>query len=218
VGDEALLLFEHGDTFVSKDKVAGLKHIDKYHGYDYVIIDDGLQNPTFVKSKKILVVDCESEFNNTLSLPAGPLRESFSSIARREGANLAILIGEDRHGASVLCDRYSVATTRGTIRPIIGNFNKKYIAVCGIAHPEKFKKTLAESGVDVVDFVAFGDHHNYRDGDLDKIRKTGYDIITTRKDWVKIRDLNIDKSRIHVLDIRIEFEDRAIVEKIVLSS
>jgi tetraacyldisaccharide 4'-kinase len=218
VGDEALLLFEYGDTFVSRNKAAGLKYIDSYYSYDYIIVDDGLQNPTFTKNRKILVIDCESEFNNNLYIPAGPLRESFSNIVRRN-INLVLLIGEDKHNVGGLCDKYSLTRLRGVIKPIADSeFSGKYVAVCGIAHPEKFRRTLTDSNIEIVDFIAFGDHHRYTDGDLEKARKSGYDILTTKKDWVKIKNLNIDRSKIHVLDIFIDFEDRAVLENVLLSN
>ncbi|MDR1494503.1 MAG: tetraacyldisaccharide 4'-kinase [Rickettsiales bacterium] len=217
VGDEALVLFEHGDTFVSKNRVRGLKYIDNHHSYDYIVMDDGLQNPTFLKNKKVLVIDCKSEFKNNFILPAGPLRESFSTVIRR-GVDIAILIGEDKDGIADLCARHSVMVTKGVIKPAARGFSGKYIAICGIAHPDKFKKTLVDSGVDIVKFIDFGDHHSYKDGDLESLRKTGYNLITTKKDWVKIRSLNIDKSKIHVLDIFVDFEDRTILERALLEN
>jgi tetraacyldisaccharide 4'-kinase len=216
VGDEALLLFEYGDTFVSRSKVRGLKYIDKHYDYDYVIVDDGLQNPTFIKSKKILVLNCEYESIDDSILPAGPLRESFSRALRR-GINLVVLIGKDKNHIGELCAKHSLAKIQGTIEPVNSDLREKYIAICGIGHPEKFRGTLEENGVEIEDFIVFDDHHSYQDSDLEKIKKTGHNIITTKKDWVKIKNLNINKNKIHVLDIYIDFDDRTILERALIS-
>ncbi|MDR3079215.1 MAG: tetraacyldisaccharide 4'-kinase [Rickettsiales bacterium] len=217
VGDEPLLLFERGDTFVSKNRVRGLKHIDSHYSYDHIIMDDGLQNPTFRKSKKILVLDCDSEFKSNSILPAGPLRESFPSAVRR-GIDLAVLLGEDRNGIGELCDKYSIKVVRGVIKPKPLDFSGKCVALCGIARPKKFEKTLVDCAVDFVDFISFEDHHSYREGEIAALEKAGYDIVTTRKDWVKIRDLNIDKSRIHVLEIFIDFANPVALRETLLDS
>ncbi|GHU27080.1 tetraacyldisaccharide 4'-kinase [Bacilli bacterium] len=217
VGDEALLLFEHGDTFISKNRVAGLKYINDNHKYDYIIMDDGLQNPTFHKDINILVIDGEYGFGNGLVIPAGPLRESFSS-ANRNIINLVIIIGEDRQNISSLCNKYSLPVIYGKIEPTTKNFDKKYIAFCGIGHPEKFRKTLVDNDVAIVDFIIFDDHHIYNNSNVDDLKKLGYPMITTKKDWVKIKSLNIDKTNIHVLEIRIDFDNVAAVENVLLAN
>ncbi|MDR2077620.1 MAG: tetraacyldisaccharide 4'-kinase, partial [Rickettsiales bacterium] len=96
VGDEAPLLYDYGDTFVSTKKAEGLKYINKYHKYDYIIVDDGIQNPTFFKDRTILMVYGEFGFGNGLMLPAGPLRETFSSVCSRH-LDLVVIVGEDSH-------------------------------------------------------------------------------------------------------------------------
>jgi tetraacyldisaccharide 4'-kinase len=218
VGDEALLLCEYGDTFVSRSRVRGLKYINQHYKYDYILLDDGLQNPTFVKNKIILMIYGEFGFGNGLLLPAGPLRETFSRAVSRH-IDLTVIVGKDSYGIRSLCDRYSVMNIGGTIElsePAEKYSNGPYVAFCGIANPEKFRKTLTDQGIDFVKFIAFADHHRYTYEDLKFLRKFGYTLITTKKDWVKINDMNIGKKDIDVVEISLQLEKVHILKNLLL--
>jgi tetraacyldisaccharide 4'-kinase len=218
VGDEALLLYEYGDMFVSNNRIKGLDYINKLYSYDYILVDDGLQNPTFVKNKTILVVYGEFGLGNGFLLPAGPLRETFFNIQRR--VDLVAIVGEDKYNIHSLCNRYSLASIGGSIElkePADGNFSWQYVAFCGIGHPEKFKKTLIDHHIDFVKFVVFDDHHRYTPNDLRILRESGRPLITTKKDWVKIRDLNINKSNIEVVETFLRLDRVNILKNILFS-
>jgi tetraacyldisaccharide 4'-kinase len=65
------------------------------------------------------------------------------------------------------------------------------IAFCAIARPDNFVKMLVGAGCDVVDSVAFDDHHQYSMTDIDQLlaaaaenEATGF--VTTDKDAVKL--------------------------------
>ena len=89
VGDEALLLAQYADTYVSADK---LKSCQQIKDADIIIQDDGLQNYSVQKDLSILVVDAKYAFGNNLLFPAGPMRESIKNAKNR--IDLIILIGE----------------------------------------------------------------------------------------------------------------------------
>lgn len=212
VGDESLILCEYGDVFISKNRVNGLKYINNNFDYDYIIMDDGLQNPTFVKDKIILVINGEFGFGNNFIIPAGPLREKFKNVIKK--INLVIINGQDKHNVANLCEKYNILYTNSKIKAIIKNeyLNNEYIAFCGLGLPEKFKNTLTENKIKIIDFVAFSDHHQYLDEDIEKL-KTKYNnkLITTKKDWVKLS--NKYKNNIDYLDIYLEI-NKEIIKKI----
>ncbi len=186
VGDEPLLLFENGDVFVSKNRISGLKYINENYDYDYIIMDDGLQNPTFYKDKVLLVIDGNFGIGNGFILPAGALRELFVDVYKK--IDVVILNNGDNEYIDKLCDKYNVDIVKSNI--IAENAEKfksdKYIAFCGLGRPEKFKKTLDDNGIQVIDFISFEDHHKYSDCDIEKMLKLGHKLITTKKDWVKL--------------------------------
>ncbi|MBL8022265.1 MAG: tetraacyldisaccharide 4'-kinase [Leptospirales bacterium] len=67
-------------------------------------------------------------------------------------------------------------------------------AFCGIGNPQAFYSMLAENGMKVVSTKSFGDHHRYTAPELTKLIQGSLRWITTEKDAVRIRDLDLDPS------------------------
>lgn len=212
VGDEPLILMDYGDVFVSKNRVKGLRYINSKYNYDYIIMDDGLQNPTFVKNKSILVIDGIYGFGNGCLLPAGSLRETFRNVSKR--VDLVIIIGEDKHGIDKLCEKYFLKYINGKINIVENYNNKEYAAFCGIGHPDKFKKTLEENSINCLKFIEFDDHHNYNKSDIVNLMGFGLNLITTKKDWVKLP--NSIKNEVEFLDITIDIDEKILEETLGL--
>ena len=78
------------------------------------------------------------------------------------------------------------------------------IAVCGIGDPLSFKYVLSRNNVMVKELITYKDHHNYTDSDgeslVRQMKATGCDsIITTSKDYEKLRLLNLKNIKIVIL-------------------
>ena len=204
-GDEPLILYNYGDVFLSKSRVNGLKYINNNFNYDYIIMDDGLQNPTFKKDKIIVLVDGNFGFGNNFIIPAGPLRDKLDNVYKN--IDLLIIVGEDKHNMAELCKKYNINYTFGNIKPLIENniLQDEYAAFCGIGRPEKFKKTLEESNIKIKDFISFGDHYCYTNEDIEKLKaKYKIKLITTEKDWVKLSQQH--KNEVEYLRIFIDLD------------
>jgi len=71
--------------------------------------------------------------------------------------------------------------------------SRPVIAFCGLGNPAGFRTTLNNLGYRLQDFRTFADHHNYTRDDIDELRRwaeatpTDAIVLTTQKDWVKIR-------------------------------
>lgn len=213
-GDEPVILSEFGDVFVSKNRVNGLKYINDLtnKNYDYVIVDDGLQNPTFFKNKSILIIDGEYGLGNGNILPSGPLREKFKDIVDK--IDFVVLIGEDKYNLVELCKTNLINVIRANIIIKENNFSDNYIAFCGIGHPEKFKKTLDCNKINYTNFITFDDHHFYKEKDIKKLKSFGKNLITTKKDWVKL-DKNLQE-QVDYIDIKIDFDQNNFIKMLRL--
>lgn len=209
VGDEPLLLAQCNDTFVCKNRKEALIELSKNYKYDYIIMDDGFQNPTIYKDKNIVVIDGNYGIGNNILLPAGPLRETFSSAMRR--TDVVIILGKDKQNLTVKIQKYKKQIIMGYIEEVVNNsnLNDKYIAFCGIGRPQKFFDSLKKAKYNIVKEISFEDHCKYNDNILDNIfltaKENGAKIITTEKDYVKI-PLKYKKD-IEVLKIKVSFNN-----------
>lgn len=220
VGDEALILRDYSDVFVSKSRVEGLKLINKINdtegfNYDYIIMDDGLQNPTFVKDKIILVINGTFGFGNGFFLPAGALRDRLKHIYK--SVDLVVINGDDEKNISKLCGEYNLNFVKADVVAVLDNvdLNEEYVAFCGLGLPEKFRKTLLENNVKIKDFVAFEDHHKYSAEDVKMLKNISGNskLITTKKDFVKLDDKS--KNDVCCLDIFLKIENKNLLEELI---
>jgi len=73
---------------------------------------------------------------------------------------------------------------------------EKILAVAGIANPQRFFDALKAGGWNVVDSIAFPDHHRYTANDIAaidvKLKSSGADVVlTTDKDAVRLEGLSL---------------------------
>lgn len=213
VGDEPLLIAEHGPCWVGKRRLSAATAA-VLDGARCIVMDDGLQNPTVKKDLSLLVIDGGFGFGNGRILPAGPLRESVTEAAAK--AQAAVLIGEDKTGAlAALPPGLPVLHARLTPEPeaLAWLRGKKYLAFAGIGRPEKFFSTLRDIGVELAEKKSFADHHPFTQVQLrDLMRRAaqlGAGLITTRKDYLRIPEAWRDG--IDVLPVHLVFEDTALL-------
>ena len=195
-GDEPLLLARRCavPVFVGRDRAAvGEALLAAHPECDVLVSDDGLQHYRLRRDVELAVFDARG-FGNGQLLPAGPLREPLSRLARasavvwnsapgRRLENTALpqfpmsLAAGDFYALHDARQRATAAELRG--RPLH--------AIAGIGDPARFFATLGALGLAFVPH-AFPDHHAYTPTDLD----FGADavLLMTEKDAVKCGQLS----------------------------
>lgn len=189
VGDEALLLARIAPTWVGRDRAANAK-LAVAAGAQALVLDDGLQNPTLVKSLSLLVVDGGYGFGNGRVIPAGPLREPVAVGAAR--CHAAVLIGADEARVAATLPP-SLPVLHARLAPGDGAAavaGRPVLAFAGIANPQKFFDTLSAAGAVIVGRETFADHYPFDDGDLaslaaeaERLRAV---LACTPKDFVRL--------------------------------
>jgi len=161
-------------------------------GCDFVhLLDDGFQHRSLFRDLDLVVLH-RSDFEERL-LPAGRLREPLTAlrradvvVIREEDSALELKVRELGVEASIWWMQRSLEIdaelTATTVR---------VVGFCGIARPEEFFASLIALGVKLESTVAFGDHHRYSAGDLERLAGLGAKVraeafVTTEKDLVKL--------------------------------
>ena len=191
VGDEALLLASSAPTIVDSARARGTQLAEKL-GAPLLIMDDGFQNPSLVKTFSFIVVDGTKGFGNERVLPAGPLREPIEKGLKRSDA--LIIVGNDAWGIKNFLKDHAIDLPILTGRFVPNKQDLKKIsdlsvsAFAGLGNPQKFFDMLRVEGVQLKSTFVFPDHYFYTRFDIEDLkRKTkGEILVTTSKDWVKI--------------------------------
>ena len=214
VGDEALMLAQHGDTIVCKSRLEAVEFAAA-NGFEYLILDDGLHDKRIHKDISFLVIDGKYGFGNGLVLPAGPLRDRLDFAV--SGADQIILIGKDESDA---IKRVNLVTKKQI--PVINSFiepttrlneTQAYVAFAGIGRPQKFFDMLKNDlKLNVVDEAEFADHHNYSGSEIKELQGAAKEynakLITTEKDFVKLpKDF---AAQVDCVQIELQFENKDI--------
>lgn len=212
VGDEPILLMETAPTFVANNRLFGAQEIDKMDKFKMIIIDDGMQNASLYQDFTILVVDGNIGFGNDFLIPAGPMREPLFSGLKK--SDMIVVIGDAKAGLLEKFVGKTIVKAKINVTNLEEFKDKKLIAFCGLAYPQKFFSLLKREVMEVIETLNFPDHHNYSKSELEKIckiaQKKGAYPVTTKKDWVKFpADF---KDKIPYLDIDLEFEDKELVK------
>ena len=193
-------------------------------GVTAIVLDDGFQHRTLKKDLEIVMARARRPWGNGRLLPAGPLREPLDALSRADlvVATGALDLGDAREVVDAVDEhapRVSVVTATlvpaecweaGRMRSVqIAELaGKRLSAFAGIAAPAAFAETLRSSGVTVEDITAFADHHWYSPDDLARLDARADELsvdalITTEKDWVRLRRLRLPRRPLYVLGVRL---------------
>lgn len=190
VGDEACLLGQSCDVVISRDRKAGAQFIEKLGRHDVILMDDGLQNPSLIKTMNLLIFDGAVGVQNEYHLPSGPLRTSLK--VGKEMADFALINGDDL--TSFVPRLAPLPTAAFTLQPDDSHIKAlqdvPLIAFAGIGRPQRFFDMLRDKGLVIQESQSFADHHRYEETELEQLTaeaaETGARCLTTEKDWVRL--------------------------------
>jgi tetraacyldisaccharide 4'-kinase len=216
VGDEALILSEVGPTWVSRNRTAGAIAA-KNAGFEIVIMDDGFQHTSLVKTLSFVIIDGPYGFGNGRLIPAGPLREPIYSGLKR--ADVIVLVGEVNPSIIELLPN-NKPLLRASLVPAemdIQLSNNNVIGFAGIGRPTKFLETLEKMGLNIIDFVAFPDHYRFRESEIRELYEKATEVdailVTTFKDMKRV-----PKSVAHLcqpIGITVVWEDDSEIQQLL---
>ena len=90
--------------------------------------------------------------------------------------------------------------------------NKKIFAFAGIGNPDNFFEILKKNNLDVIKTVSFPDHYKFKRSELQKIvnesLKNNYEVVTTEKDYFRIKDYQFKDIKYLKINLRIDKKDK----------
>jgi tetraacyldisaccharide 4'-kinase len=175
---------------------------------DVALVDDGFQHWKLGRDLDIVCIDATDPWGGGFLLPLGRLREPRGALVRAgivlitrceraSGGRVDDIWAAARRlapGAEVLRSRFELKLLRPdgqTAAALPG----RAIAVSAIGNPGAFEANLAALGIRPAP-LRFGDHHAYTARDWQNMsaraRAEGIPVVTTAKDWVKLREVRTD--------------------------
>ncbi len=231
-GDEAYLLAEElkacAAVISDADRVAAAHWAVANLKTDVFVLDDGFQNLRIARNLDMVTIDATNPWGNRKLMPAGILREPLSALSRADCIvvtradvaqqldSLENELGRLSKGVPVFRSRMNLARLRRACgkETSLGTDEIKRSSVaafCGIGNPESFFALLNRQGYRLCYTRALRDHHHYVQSDLDRIERESVSsgaqaLLTTAKDEVKLRSVNLDLP-CYAVDIEIEIEE-----------
>src|SRR5207244_10903550 len=101
----------------------------------------------------------------------------------------------------------------GRVEPPAALRGRRLLAFTGLAAPEGFTATLSAVGAGMAGFVEFSDHHAFTLDDIESLMRRAESagaeaLVTTEKDWVRIREAGMPGLPLWVLSIRMPLASR----------
>lgn len=187
-GDEAMLLansLPKATIIVSENRIKAILKA-KELGCQIIFLDDGFSKYTI--SKFNILLRPKDEPTNIFCLPSGGYREPKGFYAQ---ADIEMVEGKD-------FNRIITIKKDGKICQL----PEKTILLTAISKPKRLLEYLPKN----TKMISFPDHYTFTKEDIDKIQEenSDYAIVTTGKDFVKLREFNI--KNLYLMDLDIEFD------------
>ena len=212
--DELIILREKTSLISEKNRAEIIKKATE-ENKQLLIFDDGLQDKYVSYDLQFVCFDTNNWIGNGRLIPAGPLRESLKSLKKydgvflkKEGQNtepIINLIRSNNPNIKIFTTNYKAKN--------LNQFNRSdnYLIFSGIGNPQSFRNLLEKNNLRIIKEIIFPDHYQYNEKDIKKIQNLAYQnnakIITTEKDFVKIKHYNNQNINFLEIELEINSED-----------
>ena len=194
--------------FSDKKRISSISKVEMKKD-SVVVMDDGLQDVSIVKDLNIICFNSSEPIGNGFLLPAGPLREQLNKV---KDYQIAVING--RRNLSFekklksISSNIEIYQSKYEIKNLKKFRGKQVMAFAGIGSPEKFFDLLKDNGLKVKEEISFPDHYNYSKNEIKnmilKSREKGLKLITTEKDFYRIKQLGLGKINFVSVELKIK--------------
>jgi len=198
---------------------------------DIVVLDDGFQHLRLARNVDVVLIDALDPFGGGDVFPLGRLREPVSGLVR---ADLFLITRSDlsdnppaieaalrriNPDAGIFCAHVEpqawVNNLSGREYPVAEPPFLRAGGFCGLGNPQSFCRTLANLGIDLVEWTEFSDHHRYRPHEVRFLAQNALfhkadALLTSQKDVINLCDgweELVDRLPVYWLKIRLKIDD-----------
>ena len=215
--DEQELLKNKDKLFLNSKRIDAINQAET-EGYEVAILDDGLQDTLINYDISFVCFNNLNWIGNGLTIPAGPLRESINNLIKYKH----IFINGNLENLEII--KKNILKINSKINIHVGKYvpsnleefdnADKYLVFSGIGNHKTFVSMIKNCGLNIIKDIEFPDHYNYTDGDINKILKQSdtmdAKIITTEKDYYRLKNKKIDNIKIIKSELKIIDEEKLI--------
>jgi len=224
-GDEPLMLAQAlpgMDVWIARDRAAGALAAAG-GGADVILMDDGHQNPSVLKTLSLVVSDGETRdgewpLGDGGVFPAGPLREPLAAgLARADAVVLLLPADLAEPDPDLVAALSGPVLLTARLEPEAPPPGGPQVGFAGVGKPWKVERALRAAGCELADFAAFPDHAPWTPARLKALEALaaahGAGLVTTTKDWVRLPP---DwRARVTAWPVRAVFGDTAALDALL---
>lgn len=205
-------------VFVDPDRVHAAAQAHAA-GATVVLLDDAFQHRRLRRDLDIVLISAERWSDTVRLLPRGAWREPPAALER---ADVIVCVRKTAGAEEAVSVARALASVSG--RPVMRVHLRATgwqrdgtpasaptgacLLVAGLADPGLFVTNARDAGAQVTTELLFPDHHEYDAADAARIRAAaaGRTVITSAKDWVKLRG-RLDATQVLVLTQEVVIEE-----------
>ena len=213
--DEQEILKSRGKLFTSYSRKYAINQAEK-EGYEFAILDDGLQDHSINTDVKLVCFNNINWIGNGFTIPSGPLRESIDNIKKYQN----VFLNGNLENLENLENKLTKLNPKinihlGKYEPTnLNEFDKndKYLVFSGIGNHKTFLSMIKNIGFNICKDLEFPDHYSYSKKDINKIldqaRNLNCKIITTEKDYLRLKNYNLTEIKFIKSELKIINEEK----------
>lgn len=226
--------FPDAQVIIGRDRKKAFLNFNKFQSPKHIVIlDDGFQHKALHRDFDFVLLDSNSPFGNGFTIPIGFLREPVHHLKRADAIvftkltsnnreklekykNLLNLVGIETpvfHSNFIASIKEVIFGQNFSLKSYEPNQDEKYFLVTGVGNPNHVFETAKLSlKSDFIRKKFFPDHYEFHSGSLESLIdeiQEGEILVTTEKDWVKMRSnlqfvQTLEKKKIRLLLILIQ--------------
>ena len=237
LGDEPLLYFKKYpgiQVAVDEDRVDGVTHLFGEQETEVVLLDDAFQHRSISAGLNILLTEYQRLYMDDYLFPAGTLRDVRSAAKRadiiviskapkdlseqeKQQITNKLNTSENQKVYFSYLEHAALQPLNEAAKAFSSEEADGAFAFCGIGNPKPFVEELKKR-YHAVDFLPFGDHHDYKEKDMkaildwfEKLDGEKKIIVTTEKDAARLTNspylCQFERTPLYDLPVTVRFHE-----------